>query len=274
MAGGPLAPIPSPHGGGGEAPWPGLARGLFPSDNPAMDWRDEGVLLSMRPHGESAAIIEVLTASHGRHAGVVRGGASRRMAATLQPGNGLQLEWRARLEDHIGTFTVEPLQSRAHLLSDRLALAGLLSACALLRVALPEREPHPALWSDTLRLFDTLGAQNWASAYLRWELRLLEDLGFGLDLSSCAVTGATEGLAFVSPKSGRAVSIAGAGEWADRLLPLPAGLAGTGILSDEALAQGLRLSGFFLDHGLRPVLQDRPLPEARSRLVDLLSRPA
>jgi DNA repair protein RecO (recombination protein O) len=239
-----------------------------------MDWRDEGVLLSMRPHGESAAIIEVLTAAHGRHAGVVRGGASRKMAATLQPGNGLQLEWRARLEDHIGTFTVEPLRSRAHLLSDRLALAGLMSACALLRAALPEREPHPALWSDTLRLFDLLGGEGWTSAYLRWELRLLEDLGFGLDLSSCAVTGATEGLAYVSPKSGRAVSAVGAGEWADRLLPLPAGLAGTAALTGEALVQGLRLTGFFLDRELRPVLQERPLPEARSRLVDLLCRPA
>jgi DNA repair protein RecO (recombination protein O) len=239
-----------------------------------MDWRDEGVLLAMRPHGESAAIIEVLTAAHGRHAGVVRGGASRKMAAALQPGNGLQLEWRARLEEHIGAFTVEPLRSRAHLLSDRLALAGLLSACALLRVALPEREPHPSLWSDTLRLFDVLGGEGWTSAYLRWEVRLLEDLGFGLDLSSCAVTGATEELAFVSPKSGRAVSAAGAGEWADRLLRLPAGLAGTAALTGEALMQGLRLTGFFLDRGLRPVLQDRPLPEARARLVDLLSRPA
>lgn len=237
-----------------------------------MDWRDEGVLLSMRPHGESAAIIEVLTAAHGRHAGVVRGGASRKMAATLQPGNGLQLEWRARLEDHIGTFTVEPLRSRAHLLSDRLALAGLMSACALLRAALPEREPHPALWADTLRLFDALGGEGWTFAYLRWELRLLEDLGFGLDLSSCAVTGATEGLVYVSPKSGRAVSAAGAGEWADRLLPLPAGIAGTAALTAEALMQGLRLTGFFLDRELRPVLQERPLPEARARLVDLLSR--
>lgn len=228
----------------------------------------------MRPHGESAAIIEVLTAAHGRHSGVVRGGASRKMAATLQPGNGLQLDWRARLEDHIGTFTVEPLRSRAHLLADRLALAGLLSACALLRVALPEREPHPALWFDTLRLFDVLGAEGWALAYLRWELRLLEDLGFGLDLASCAVTGQTDGLVYVSPKSGRAVSVAGAGDWVDRLLPLPEGLAGPGALTAEAMAQGLRLTGFFLDRGLRPVLQDRPLPEARARLVDLLSRPA
>lgn len=237
-----------------------------------MDWRDEGVLLAMRPHGETAAIIEVLTAAHGRHAGVVRGGASRRMAATLQPGTQLMLDWRARLDDHIGSFTVEPLRSRAHLLSDRMALAGLMSVCALLRAALPEREPHPALWSASVPLLDALGHPGWTTAYLRWELFLLEELGFGLDLTTCAVTGATSGLAYVSPKSGRAVSVAGAGDWADRLLPLPEGLSEAGMLSEAAVGQGLRLTGFFLDRGLRPVLHDRPLPEARARLVDLLSR--
>jgi DNA repair protein RecO (recombination protein O) len=239
-----------------------------------MDWRDQGILLAMRPHGETSAIIEVLTSAHGRHAGVVRGGASRKLAAVLQPGTGLALEWRARLEDHLGSFAVEPLRSRAHLLGDRLALAGLMSACALLRAALPEREPHPGLWPVTLALFDALGEDGWTSAYLRWELRLLEELGFGLDLSACAVTGVVEGLAYVSPRTGRAVTREAAGDWADRLLPLPKGLTGPAILDPDAVAEGLRLTGFFLDRGLRPVLQDRPLPEARARLVDLLSRPA
>ncbi|MBA4324312.1 MAG: DNA repair protein RecO [Rhodobacter sp.] len=239
-----------------------------------MDWRDEGILLSMRPHGETSAIVEVLTARHGRHMGVVRGGASRRMAASLQPGTGLTLEWRARLDDHIGSFTVEPVTSRAHLLADRLALAGLLSVCALLHEAVPEREPHPALWRRTLALMDMLGEAGWTAAYVRWELCLLEEIGFGLDLSACAVTGATEGLAYVSPKTGRAVTARGAGDWADRLIPLPEGLEADGPLSPQAVVTGLRLTGFFLDRGLRPVLHDRPLPEARSRLVDLLSRPA
>lgn len=237
-----------------------------------MDWRDEGILLSMRPHGESAAIIEVLTAAHGRHMGVVRGGASRKMAATLQPGTGLMLDWRARLDDHIGSFTVEPVKSRAHLLADRLALAGLLAVCALLHEALPEREPHPALWRRTLALMDALGREGWTADYLRWELSLLEEIGFGLDLGACAVTGATEGLAFVSPKTGRAVTAAAAGAWADRLIPLPEGLGGGGALDAEAVRMGLRLTGFFLDRELRPVLHDRPLPEARSRLVDLMAR--
>lgn len=238
-----------------------------------MDWRDEGILLSMRPHGETSAIVEVLTAAHGRHMGVVRGGASRRMAAMLQPGTGLMLDWRARLDDHIGSFTLEPLKSRAHLLADRLALAGLMAVCALLHEALPEREPHPALWQRTLELLDRLGQEGWTADYVRWELCLLEEIGFGLDLSACAVTGATEGLAYVSPKSGRAVTAKGAGDWADRLLPLPKGLAGEAPLVPEAVVAGLRLTGFFLDRELRPVLHDRPLPEARSRLVDLLARP-
>ncbi|RYI15669.1 MAG: DNA repair protein RecO, partial [Acetobacteraceae bacterium] len=232
-----------------------------------------GILLSMRPHGETSAIIEVMTAGHGRHMGVVRGGASRRMAATLQPGTGLRLDWRARLDDHIGSFTVEPVTSRAHLLADRLALAGLMAVCALLHEALPERESHPALWRRTLRLMDSLGQQGWTADYVRWELCLLEEIGFGLELSACAVTGATEGLAYVSPKSGRAVTAAAAGEWADRLVPLPGGLDAEGPLAPEAVLMGLRLTGFFLDRELRPVLHDRPLPEARSRLVDLISRP-
>lgn len=239
-----------------------------------IEWRDEALVLSVRPHGETSAILEGFTRAHGRHMGVVRGGASRKMAAALQPGTGLTLEWRARLDDHIGSFTVEPVKSRAHLMADRLALAGLLSVCALVHEALPEREPHPALWQRTQAVMDRLGQGGWTADYLRWERCLLEEIGFGLDLSACAVTGATEGLVYVSPKSGRAVTETGAGDWADRLLPLPDGLGGEGPLAPEAVVSGLRLTGFFLDRELRPVLHDRPLPEARSRLVDLLSRPA
>ncbi|WP_309663966.1 DNA repair protein RecO [Tabrizicola sp.] len=237
-----------------------------------MEWRDEGVLLSMRPHGESSAIIEVFTKGHGRHAGVVRGGASRRMAPVLQPGAQLEVAWRARLDDHIGTFTVEPQRSRAGVLSDRLALAGLTAICALVRVALPERQPHPDLWTETVNLLDGLDGPEWTSAYLRWEIRLLEEVGFGLDLDSCAVTGATGGLIYVSPRTGRAVSAQGAGEWADRLLPLPPGLTGLAPLSPTALRQGLALTTHFLDRELLHSVPGRSLPEARARLIDLLSR--
>jgi len=233
-----------------------------------MEWRDQGALLSMRPHGESAAIIEVFTALHGRHAGVVRGGGGRRMAATLQPGTQLDVTWRARLEDHIGAFTVEPLQSRAGVLADRLALAGLNAICALLRLALPERSPHPAIYALTVALLDALQADpGWPARYLRWELALLEELGFGLDLATCAVTGSRDDLVYVSPKSGRAVSRAGAGDWAARLLPLPGVLMGQGMGTAAELAQGLAVTGHFLQRGLG----DAPLPEARARLASLLS---
>lgn len=241
-----------------------------------MEWRDTGILLAVRRHGESAAILDVLTPQHGRHAGVVRGGASRKQAPVLQPGAQLDLTWRARLEDHIGTFTVEPIRSRSALaMGDRLSLAGLNAVMALLSFCLPEREPHPALYDRTEALLDLLGqTEIWSLAYLKWELTLLEELGFGLDLSECAVTGAREGLAYVSPKSGRAVSRMGAGEWADRLLPLPPVLLDHGDAPESEIAEALRTTGYFLEHHVAASLQGKPVPEARSRLLDRINRMA
>lgn len=237
-----------------------------------MDWRDEGCIIAVRAHGERAAIIEVFTAVHGRHAGVVRGGASQRMAAVLQPGSQVAVVWQARLSEHIGVFSVEPLHLRSGLMADRLALAGLNAICALLHVALPERVAHPLLWCSTMALLAALEhGPGWPEEYLRWEAVLLEELGFGLDLGRCAVTGAREGLVYVSPKTGRAVSAAGAEDWAARLLPLPAVLLGQGRASGEELAQGFAVTGHFLARGLEPVLQGRPLPAARARLLDLLA---
>lgn len=229
-----------------------------------MDWREQAVVLTVRPHGEHAAIIDVLTAGHGRHAGVVRGGTSRRMAPVLQPGAQVDVAWRARLGEHIGTFAVEPVQSRSYLMTDRRALAGLNAVCAMLHVALPEREAHPALYAATLTLLESMGSlPDWPLVYLRWETGLLDALGFGLDLGRCAVTGGTHDLAYVSPKSGRAVSREAAGEWADKLLPLPACMGGQG----GSLAQGLAITGHFLGRGLAAT---GTLPEARRRLVDML----
>ncbi|MHC0051867.1 DNA repair protein RecO [Actibacterium sp. D379-3] len=240
-----------------------------------MEWRDQGALLSVRRHGESAAIIEVFTAGHGRHAGVVRGGAGRKLAPILQPGAQLDVTWRARLDAHIGSYTVEPLQSRAGVLGDRLALAGLNAVTALLAFSLPEREPHPALYARSVTMLDLLGhADAWPLAYLRWEMALLEDMGFGLELTRCAVTGSRDDLVYVSPKSGRAVSAKGAGDWADRLLPLPQCLLGQGPVRSEDIGEGLRTTGHFLHAWLAPALGDRPLPEARTRLIDLLARAA
>lgn len=241
-----------------------------------MEWRDEGILLTVRPHGESSAIAEVFTRGHGRHLGVVRGGASRRIAPLLQPGAQLAVGWRARLEEHLGAYTAEPLRSRAATaLSDRMALKGLNAVCALLAFCLPERAPHPALHDRSAQLLDLLGQGDlWPLAYLRWERALLEETGFGLDLGTCAVTGATEGLAYVSPRTGRAVSAAGAGEWADRLLPLPPVLRGEGEASDAEIAAALRTTGYFLENHLAPALGDKPLPAARAAYVEAFTRRA
>lgn len=239
-----------------------------------IGWRDQGILLAVRKHGETSAIIDVFTPERGRHAGVVRGGTSRRIAPLLQPGAQLDLSWRARLEDHIGSFTVEPVRSRAGgVMGDRLALAGLNAVTALLAFCLPEREAHEALYHRSAALLDLLGQDDlWPLAYLQWELGLLEEMGYGLDLARCAVTGRTEGLEFVSPKTGRAVSAEGAGAWADRLLPLPPVLRGEGEAEDAEIAQGFRTTGYFLKAHLAAELGDRPLPEARARFVDTFSR--
>jgi DNA repair protein RecO (recombination protein O) len=235
-----------------------------------MEWRDEGVLLSARPHGETSVIAEVFTAGHGRHAGVVRGGASRRAAPFLQPGTQVAATWRARLDDQLGSFALEPLRARAGVMADAGRLAALTSACALLRLALPERDPHAALWRATVAFLDALEARQgpWAGNYLRWELGLLDDIGFGLDLARCAVTGAAEGLAYVSPRTGRAVSRAGAGDWADRLLPLPASLRE----GEEGVAEGLAVTAHFLARALVRPATLPGLPEARMRLATLVAR--
>lgn len=237
-----------------------------------MDWREQGLLLSFRRHGESAAIVEIFTEAHGRHAGIVRGGGSRKMAAALQPGTQVDATWRARLEDHLGTFVIEPVRSRAYLMGDRRTLAGLNAMTALLAFALPEREPHEPLYARTLAVLDMMDGDFWPLAYLRWELALLEEVGFGLDLSECAATGASEGLAFVSPRSGRAVTAEGAGDWADRLLPLSPALLGKGDGSPAEIGVGLRVTGHFLETRLAPALGSKPVPQARQRLVDLLTR--
>jgi DNA repair protein RecO (recombination protein O) len=236
-----------------------------------MEWRAQGTLLSVRRHGESAAIIEVFTEAQGRHLGVVPGGAGRRLAPMLQPGAVLDCSWRARLEGQLGTFAVEPLQGRAAaLMGDRAGLAGLVAVCALLSAALPERAPYPALWRASNALLDLIGTvPDWPTAYLRWELGLLQEIGYGLDLSRCAVTGMRHGLAYVSPRTGRAVSSEGAGDWADRLLPLPACLMGRAPVDGAELAVALAVTGHFLDRHLGA---DRPLPPARARLVAALAR--
>jgi DNA repair protein RecO (recombination protein O) len=232
-----------------------------------MDWRDEGIVLAVRRHGEAAAIVSLLTAEHGRHAGLVRGGASRRLRGVLQPGNTVSASWRARLEEHLGAYTVEPFASAAALYDRPGPLAALTAATALVEAALPERAPHPELFRALTGLLDALGRPDWAESYVRWELFLLADLGFGLDLGSCAATGANDGLAYVSPKSGRAVSLSAGEPWRDKLLPLPRFLSPEGGAADaRQVIDGLRLTGWFLQrHVFEP--HGRRTPDARERLV-------
>lgn len=239
-----------------------------------ITWSDEAALLAARPFGETSVIIEVFSAEHGRHAGVVRGGATRKIAPVLQPGAQLAVTWKARLDSHLGSFAIEPIRSRAAAaMGDRLALAGLNAICSLLALVLPEREAHPALYDRTVGLLDLLGQSDvWPLAYLRWEQALLDEMGFGLDLSACAVRGVNEDLIYVSPKSGRAVSRTGAGEWADRMLPLPPVLAGKGDASPAEIVRALATTGYFLEHRLIKSLGDKPIPQARARLIAAIAR--
>jgi DNA repair protein RecO (recombination protein O) len=239
-----------------------------------VEWRGEGILLKVRRHGESSSIIEVFTECKGRHIGVVRGGTSRKIAPILQPGAQLHVSWRARLEEHIGSFTAESLRSRTALVMDsRLALAGLNAVTALLSFCLPEREQHVKLYNKTEQLMDLLGQDElWPLAYLQWEMALLNDMGYGLDLSKCAVTGLSENLIYVSPKSGRAVSENGAGEWADRLLPLPPVLRGEGDASNIEIAKAFETTGYFLCSRMASNLGSRPLPDARAQFITIFLR--
>jgi DNA repair protein RecO (recombination protein O) len=235
-----------------------------------MDWADEGIVLTVRRHGESDAVLHALTFEHGRHAGLVKGGAGRKLRPLLQPGNRLELEWRARLADQLGGFRIEPRRLFAGaLLDDPLRLAALGSACGLVEAGLPERDPHPRLYAALLTWLRRLAEDSdWAADYVRFELLLLAELGFAVDLSACAVTGATADLAFVSPRTGRAVSRDAAGDLAARLLPLPAFLASDAEADPEQIATGLRLAGHFLRrHIFEPT--DRPLPATRERLLTL-----
>jgi DNA repair protein RecO (recombination protein O) len=238
-----------------------------------IEWRDRGTVLAVRPHGETAAIAEIFTAAHGRHAGVVHGGTGRRMRPVLQAGNAVAAAWRGRLDAHLGTFQLEPLRARAgDVLADPLRLAALSSLCALCAFTLPEREAAPAFHARTEALADALAdGTGWLRDYPLWEVALLEISGFALDLSACAATGGSADLAYVSPRTGRAVSRAGAKGYEARLLPLPPlVLGGEATLAD--VRDALRLTGHFLEGRLAPSLGDRPLPAARGRLLALLAR--
>jgi len=239
-----------------------------------MEWHDEGIILGTRRHGETSAILEVMTRAHGRHLGLVRGGRSRRMQPVLQPGNRVDLTWRARLDEHMGLYQVEPLELHAARLFDSAAAVyGLQTIAGHLRL-LPERDPHRNLYETLCLLLAHLDAPGAAGELvIRFELLVLDELGFGLDLTQCAATGGRDDLVYVSPRSGRAVSRAAGAPWADRMLALPAFLRrGSGMRADlAAMEEAFRLTGFFL---ARHVYEPRGMnePEARAGFIAALRR--
>ena len=239
-----------------------------------MEWRDEGLIIGLSRHGENAAIVELMTREHGRHKGIVRGGRSQRMQPVLQPGNSVECTWRARIEEQLGTFTVEPLQTRAAaIMGSGLALQGVNLMGALLRL-LPERDPHPALYETAQIIASHLDDNAAAPALMvRLEMAVLAELGFGLDLSECAATGAKEDLIYVSPKSGRAVSREAGEPWKDRLLPLPAFLTGLheSAPSPADIEAGFSLTGYFLERDVY-LPRNMEVPPARRSFIGELAR--
>ena len=224
-----------------------------------MEWTDEGIVLGVRRHGESSAIVELLTSGHGRHLGLVRGGAGSRMRPLLQPGNSVRAVWRARLDEHLGYYQIEGTHFRAAtVLASSHAVYGVTHLASLARL-LPERDPHRDIYEMLDRILDDFDDIGEAAAHLiKFELAMLAELGFGLDLGTCAATGETKDLIYVSPKSGGAVSRTAGDPWRDRLLRLPAflrqGEGGANGWSDQDLQDGFQLTGLFL---LRHVLEPR-----------------
>jgi DNA repair protein RecO (recombination protein O) len=237
-----------------------------------MDWSDDGIVLGLRHFGEHSAILEALTRAHGRHLGLVRGATSKRLKGALEPGNMLKLHWRARLDQQLGSYAVELAAARAaQFFHDGLKLAGLSAACAITAATLPEREAHGRVFDALDALLGATAAKPspaWLEDYVRFEVVLLEDLGFGLDLAQCAVTSARAELSFVSPKTGRAVTDAAAAPYRERLLRLPRFLTPEdGAPSVPDFVDGLALTGFFLERvALEP--HGAPLPAARARLSE------
>jgi len=238
-----------------------------------MHWTDEGIVIGVKRHGEANAILELMTREHGRHLGLMRGAFGSRMKPVLQTGNSVNATWRARLDEHLGNYTVEPLRLRvSNFFGAPHAIYGVTHLAALMRL-LPERDPHASLYAELETLLEHLDDPAAAApSVARFELQVLSELGFGLDLEQCAATGVRDELAYVSPKSGRAVSREAGEPWADKMLRLPA------FLRDRAtppaghdLADGFALTGFFLE---RHVLQPRgqALTDERAHFIAALLR--
>ncbi|MCA8907300.1 MAG: DNA repair protein RecO [Rhodospirillaceae bacterium] len=236
-----------------------------------MEWTDQGIVLSCRPFGESRDIVMAMTREHGRHAGLAAG---QRRGHRLQPGTRAQLTWRARLAEHLGHLVVDVAESpAAAVLDDPDRLAALASACALVEAAVPERAPYPHVFDGLETLLGLLEQPFWDAVYVGWEVQVLAALGFGLDLTRCAATGANDDLAYVSPRTGRAVALSAAEPYRERLLPLPGFLIGRGEAGPAEVADGLALTGHFLERLLFGQ-GHKAVPPARGRLVERCKRRA
>jgi len=238
-----------------------------------MEWTADGIILGARPFGEADALLEIFTREMGRAAGLVHGGSSSKKRAHLQPGTLVRVTWRARLAEQLGHFyPIEPLDAGpAASLSDRLSLAALSAALSMVRSTTPEHHPYPALY-DVLRLVlqSTTQPDVWPALFVRWEAGLLAELGYGLDLSTCAATGVKENLVYVSPRSGRAVCEESGAPYHDKMLKLPAFLKDTrSPVRPGDVGAGFALTGFFLDRRLF-ALANETMPEARTRMIELL----
>jgi DNA repair protein RecO (recombination protein O) len=238
------------------------------------EWTDNGIIIDCRPHGEDAAIVQVLTKDHGRYAGLVRGGQSRAMRPVAQPGNQVAIRFRARLDEHLGAMTIELIDANAaRIMDDRMRLMALTSICALVQGAVAEREPVSTVFDATEAMIGLLSSDVetplWLAAYIRWEIGLLSVAGFGLELQRCAVSGVTEGLRYVSPRSGAAVTLDAAGEHTPRLLILPGFLGGESKSLEEDVINGIRMTGHFIARQIFGV-HHQPMAEARQRLQDMV----
>jgi len=233
-----------------------------------LEWQDSGIILSVRGHGDTGGVVSILTRDHGRTMGFVYGATSTKMRGVLEPGNLVSIDWKAKSHDQLGTFTLELEKSiAADVMDDAAKLTAMQSACVLADKTMPEREKHTGMYEGTKALMASFATEIWAPTYIYWELGLLRELGFGLDLSKCAATGAVDNLIYVSPKSGCAVSAAAGEIYKEKLLALPSFLRGEGGFEESDILNGLKLTGHFLLH--RVFSQSNTnLPESRLRLEE------
>ncbi len=245
-----------------------------------MEWIDEAIVLSARAHGENAALVTLLTAEHGRHAGMVPGGQGRTARPLLEPGNRVQAKWRARTVDQLGTYTLELMGTPGAMWLDEAEIIAIISSvCAVTEASLPERQPLPGIYAGLATLLALEDVDLWAPVYIKWEMSLLQALGYGMDLSACAAGGDADSLAYVSPRTGRAVSRAAGEPYHDKLFALPSFLLGFGEWEAADILQGLELTGHFLSrhifanpHSRILIPRDGDLPQARQRLLEFYKR--